>query len=93
MNKEVMKEKCTVLNEKRAVQDEKALSLDSIRNGELSNQTQKEEKSENSNPLNSDKGAMLMKLMGWKGGGIGKKENGRTEIVGVSSHLFLPKRP
>ena len=44
MNKEVMKEKCTVLNEKRAVQDEKALSLDSIRNGELSNQTQKEEK-------------------------------------------------
>ena len=83
-----MKEKCTVLNEKRAVQDEKALSLDSIRNGELSNHTQKEEKSEDSNPLKSDKGAMLMKLMGWKGGGIGKKENGRTEIVGVSFHLF-----
>ena len=29
--------------------------------------------------------------MGWKGGGIGKKENGRTEIVGVSCHLFHSK--
>ena len=79
-----MKEKCTVLNEKRAVQDEKALSLDSIRNGEISNQTKKEEQEQESNPLKSDKGAMLMKLMGWKGGGLGKTETGRTDIVGVS---------
>ena len=30
-----------------------------------------------------------MRLMGWKGGGIGKNESGRTEIVEVDLDLCL----
>ena len=37
--------------------------------------------------ISTDKGGALMRLMGWKGGGIGMHEDGRTDIVEV--RLFI----
>lgn len=36
----------------------------------------------------SNKGHMLLQKMGWKGGGLGKKEHGRTEPIQVKERQF-----
>ena len=68
-----MKTKCTVFNEKNC--DEGTMNVDEIK-GEKSKEVEKQD-------MKKDKGAMLMKLMGWKGGGLGKIEDGRIDIVKV----------
>ena len=76
-----MKSSCTVFNERVKTESEGAVNLDGIKNGDIEGEAEKPVK-----PAKPDKGAMLMKLMGWSGGGLGKNETGRTDIVKVKFH-------
>lgn len=94
---EAMKEKCTVFNERIKAQSEGALSIDEIKKCEIETTEQPSTKPStqpSTQDIKKDKGAMLMKLMGWSGGGLGKNESGRVEIVKVfiaSSNVPLLK--
>ena len=67
-----MKEKCRVVNETV----KKGMETVSI-----NDMTGNKDDAESGKAFHNDKGAVLMKLMGWKGGGLGRDEDGRTDIV------------
>ena len=66
-----LKEKCRVVNETV----KKGMETVSINDMTGNNDGQ------SGMAFHNDKGAVLMKLMGWKGGGLGRDEDGRTDIV------------
>ena len=68
----ILKEKCRVVNETV----KKGMETVSI-----NDMTGNQDDSQSGKAFHNDKGAVLMKLMGWKGGGLGRDEDGRTDIV------------
>lgn len=74
---EILMEKCDIIQE-RISENFKEVSVQDI-NSQVEKQAD----------FSQDKGGSLMRLMGWKGGGIGKNESGRTEIVEVDINLCL----
>ena len=73
---QVMKENCTVFNERVKAEADGAVDLEQIKNGGVAAPKA---------DVKNDKGAMLMRLMGWGGGGLGKNETGSTDVVGVNN--------
>ena len=68
----ILKEKCRVVNETV----KKGMETVSI-----NDMTGNKDDDQSGKAFHNDKGAVLMKLMGWKGGGLGRDEDGRTDIV------------
>ena len=68
----ILKEKCRVVNEtvKKGME---TVSINDL--------TGNKDDAQSGKAFHNDKGAVLMKLMGWKGGGLGRDEDGRTDIV------------
>lgn len=68
----ILKEKCRVVDEtvKKGME---TVSINDL--------TGNKDDAQSSQAFHNDKGAVLMKLMGWKGGGLGRDEDGRTDIV------------
>lgn len=84
----VMMEKCRVFSERAKQYDENALELEQVQCGQLSKELPyiaRRQAHAEKKAAKMDKGAMMMKLMGWSGGGLGKLEDGDTNVVGHNS--------